>query len=462
MSASAQTMLSEEECWVSMISAVSMTVVCSSYEHRLILTSAFYRLPTREKATLMLSRSRRWQLMDYVLVRRRHRQDLMANKAIPGADGWTDHRLVIFKIRLSLQPRRRPQATVARNAGHLDGSQGRGDLEICHCYKAKNFFVEIKTIYGFQKKETDKSILLTEELQILTIWTEHFRGIHNRPSTVSNVAIDRLPEVEINTGLDLPPPLPGTIRIVQQLSRRKASGSDAIPAEVHKNCDHRLLDRLTALFQEKWHCGQVPQDFKDATIVCLYKRKGNQQLCDSPRGISPLNIARKIFVRTLLSRLNDHPEQGFLPGSQCDFRRQRAPLTCCLAPASYKRSARRCGLTSTPPGILRRPSTWTGGHLLNSRRIQTPMRLNATTIHGLLFADNCALNSTTEEDMQWSMDHVVSDCAHFGLTINTDKTVIMRQRASTAAYCIPGIRANGIELKIVDSFNYAPSESTTK
>nr|VZI31236.1 unnamed protein product [Spirometra erinaceieuropaei] len=163
--------------------------------------------------------------------------------------------------------------TVARNAGHLDGSQGRRDPKICNRYNAKNFLVAIKTIYGLQTKGTDKSTLLTEELQILTLCTEHFRSIHNRPSTVTNAAIDRLPEAEINTGLDLPPSLPGAIHIVQQLSSRKASGSDAIPVEIQKNGDHRLLDRLTAHFQEKWHCGQVSQDFQDATIVYLYKRK---------------------------------------------------------------------------------------------------------------------------------------------------------------------------------------------
>ncbi|VDL90441.1 unnamed protein product [Schistocephalus solidus] len=69
--------------------------------------------------------------------------------------------------------------------------------------------------------------------------------------------------------------------------------------------------------------GQVPQDFKDATIVHLYKRKGNRQLCDNPRGISSLNIAGKIFDRFLLNRLNGHLEQGLLPESQCCFRRPR-------------------------------------------------------------------------------------------------------------------------------------------
>ncbi|VDL94291.1 unnamed protein product [Schistocephalus solidus] len=78
-------------------------------EHRLLLTNTFFRLPTREKATWMHPRSRRWHLLDYVLVRRRDRQDVLVTKAIRDADGWTDHRLVISQMRHRLQSRRRLQ-----------------------------------------------------------------------------------------------------------------------------------------------------------------------------------------------------------------------------------------------------------------------------------------------------------------------------------------------------------------
>ncbi|VDL95438.1 unnamed protein product [Schistocephalus solidus] len=78
-------------------------------EHRILLTNIVVRLPTREKATWMRPRSRRWQLLDYVLIRRRDRQDVMLTKAIRDADSWTDHHLVISQMRLRLQPRRRCQ-----------------------------------------------------------------------------------------------------------------------------------------------------------------------------------------------------------------------------------------------------------------------------------------------------------------------------------------------------------------
>nr|VZI14956.1 unnamed protein product [Spirometra erinaceieuropaei] len=420
-------------------------------EHRLILTNTFFCLPEREKATWRDPRSRQWHLLDYVLVRRRDQRDVLVTKAIAGADGWTDHRLVSSKMRIRLQPCRRPQVKrspgklnvtllslpahhlhfsnelaqrldnlpiaaadddaaataenasvenrwcqlrdtvqstalavlvraphqhqdwfddndaairnllaeknllhkayvdhptdatkaafyrsrrhlqqrlretqdtwTARKAEEIQGSADRNEW--------KNFFSAIKAVYGPPTKGTapllsaDGNTLLTEKTQILQRWAEHFRGVLNHPSVISDVAIERLPQVETNVDLDLPPSLPETIRAVQQLSSAKAPGSDAIPAEVYKHGGLQLMDYLTALLQEMWRQGEVPQDFKYATIVHLYKRNGNRQICDKHRGISLLNIAGKIFARIILNRLNNYLEQGLLPESQCGFRRHR-------------------------------------------------------------------------------------------------------------------------------------------
>ncbi|VDM01341.1 unnamed protein product, partial [Schistocephalus solidus] len=77
--------------------------------------------------------------------------------------------------------------------------------------------------------------------------------------------------------------------------------------------------------------GQGSPDFKDVTIVHLYKRKAKQQLCGNHRGISLLNIAGKIFARILLNRLIGHLEQGLLPESQCGFRRHRGTTDMTVA-----------------------------------------------------------------------------------------------------------------------------------
>ncbi|BHF66224.1 hypothetical protein SprV_0200924000 [Sparganum proliferum] len=130
---------------------------------------------------------------------------------------------------------------------------------------------------------SDGSILLTEKSQILKRWAKHFSTVLNRPSTITDTTINRLPMVEINVELDLPPSLPETVRAEQKLSSGKASRSDAIPAEIYKHGRHLPMEQLTSLIQEMRHYGQVLEDFKGATIAHLCKRKGNRKLPNSTR-----------------------------------------------------------------------------------------------------------------------------------------------------------------------------------
>ena len=73
-----------------------------------------------------------------------------------------------------------------------------------------------------------------------------------------------------------------------------------------------MAEKLTELFHCTWRKEAIPQDFKDASIIHLYKRKGNPQVCDNHRGISLLSIAGKILAKILLNRLNVHLDQSDL------------------------------------------------------------------------------------------------------------------------------------------------------
>ena len=61
-----------------------------------------------------------------------------------------------------------------------------------------------------------------------------------------------------------------------------------------------------------WRKEAFPEEFKDATIIHLFKRKGNSQVCDNQQGISLLSVAGKILARVLLNRLNEHLERSGL------------------------------------------------------------------------------------------------------------------------------------------------------
>ena len=55
-------------------------------EHELLITSTVFRLPTRRKTSWMHPRTKHWHLIDYVIVRRKYRQDVRVTKTLCGAD----------------------------------------------------------------------------------------------------------------------------------------------------------------------------------------------------------------------------------------------------------------------------------------------------------------------------------------------------------------------------------------
>nr|VZI37427.1 unnamed protein product [Spirometra erinaceieuropaei] len=144
-----------------------------------------------------------------------------------------------------------------------------------------------------QDARTARKSIEIQGTQILQRWAEQFRGVLNRPSNISDTAIARPPQVKTNANLVLPPSLHETIRAVQQLSSGKAPALDASSAEVYKHDGPQIMEHLTAPFQDMRRQGEVPQDFKGATIIHLYNRIGNRQLCDNHRGIFLLKIAGK-------------------------------------------------------------------------------------------------------------------------------------------------------------------------
>nr|VZI13888.1 unnamed protein product [Spirometra erinaceieuropaei] len=103
-----------------------------------------------------------------------------------------------YRSRRQLQQRLREMqdAWTACKAEEVQGYADRNEW--------KNFFSEIKFVYGPPTKGTapllsaDGNILLTEKTQILPRWAEHFRGVLNRPSVISDAAMERLLQVETN------------------------------------------------------------------------------------------------------------------------------------------------------------------------------------------------------------------------------------------------------------------------
>ena len=630
-------------------------------EHELLITNTIFPLPIRNRTSWMHPRSKHWHLIDYVIIRKRDRRDIRVTKAMCGAECWTDHRLIVARLNLHIQPKRRPQGVKAPKrvnvnklktedakksfvetlAEHLESvkaenqtvesfwkdiretvystameclgpisrkhqdwfdencieitqmmeekrsaykihiedplSRGKKDTwkSLCSNVQAKlrqmhdswlskkaddiqsfadrndmkNFYDGLKEIYGPTSSGTspllsaDGSTLITDKEKILGRWAEHFESVLNRPSAINDEAIDRLPQIPIDDNMDNLPTIEEIEKATRLLSSGKAPGSDSIPAEIYKEGGSALLEKLHQLFTLIWQEETLPQDFKDASIIHLYKRKGNRQACDNHRGISLLSIAGKVLARVLLNRLIEHLERGHLPESQCGFRKDRGTIDMVFAARQLQEKCQEqntdlystyvdltkafdtvsreglwrimskygCphkfitivrqfhdgmlarvqdgGESSAPfavtngvkQGCVLAPTLFSimfsamlsdafrdkdmgisiryrmDGSVFNLRRLQAKTKVSEDSINDLLFADDCALNATSEANMQQSADIFSEACSNFGLTISTKKTEVMHQPAPGKQYIEPNININGQRLNVVDKFTYLGS-----
>ena len=98
-------------------------------------------------------------------------------------------------------------------------------------------------------------------------------AILNRPSSINDDAINRLPQVECNLLLEFPT-VYETVKAIKLPSSGKAPGSDAIPAEIYKAGGTPVAKKVTELFHIMWRKEASPQEFKDASIIHSSNGKG--------------------------------------------------------------------------------------------------------------------------------------------------------------------------------------------
>ncbi|XP_063366332.1 craniofacial development protein 2-like [Cydia amplana] len=99
--------------------------LCAQYH--LAIKNTMFRLPAKHKNTWMHPRSKHWHLIDYAIVRQRDISQVQVTRVMRGAHCWTDHRLVIAKLRLRLRHPRRSERSkpVCINVDRLNDREAR-------------------------------------------------------------------------------------------------------------------------------------------------------------------------------------------------------------------------------------------------------------------------------------------------------------------------------------------------
>ena len=88
--------------------------------------------------------------------------------------------------------------------------------------------------------------------------------------------MELIPQLPIIPDLEQSPTFHEIYVAMKGLKNNKAAGPDGLPAEVFKHGGYHLLHRRHRFITSAWSSGCVPQQWKDATIVTVYKRKGDK------------------------------------------------------------------------------------------------------------------------------------------------------------------------------------------
>ena len=112
--------------------------------------------------------------------------------------------------------------------------------------------------------------------------------------------------------------------ILDNIDPNKATGPDDISGRILKECSKEISPSLTMLFNMSLDSGIVPNMWKRANVVPVFK-KGEKTLCSNYRPISLLCIVSKVLERALLNQIKNEIiplitkfQHGFLNGKSTE------------------------------------------------------------------------------------------------------------------------------------------------
>ena len=169
-------------------------------------------------------------------------------------------------------------------------------------------------------------------------------------SMITDDAINRLPQVECNLLLDEFPTISETVKAIKLLSSGKAPGSDAIPAEIYKAGGTPVAKKMTELFHIMWGKEAIPQEFKDVSIIHLFKRKGILSCVIIIVASLYCQVLGKSLQEFYLTNwINTLNSQDVYQKASVDSERTEEQLTWSSQQGNFKRNARNRTWTSTWP-----------------------------------------------------------------------------------------------------------------
>ncbi|GAA6071721.1 uncharacterized protein LOC117871822, partial [Tachysurus ichikawai] len=342
-------------------------------------------------------------------------------------------------------------------------------------------------------------------------WVEHYLELYATQNVVTDTALDAIPDLPVMEELDTPPTLEELRKAIDCFACGKAPGSDGIPPEVLKIGKPALLKPLHKLLCLCWGQGHIPQDMPSfgkafahvalarwqtlasriypesqcgfragrSTVDMIFSLRQLQEKCceqQMPLYIAFIDLTKAfdLLSRSGLFRLLQ--KVGCPPQLLAIIRsfHENMHSTVCFNGATSEAFPvssgvkQGCVLAQTLFAIFFSMllqyafkdcsegvyiHTRTDGKLFNIARLRAKTKVTEVLIRELLFADDAALTSHTEDGLQKLVCRLSHACKEFGLTIILKKTNVMVQDADSP----PTITIEGYNLEVVENYTYLGS-----
>ena len=193
-----------------------------------------------------------------------------------------------------------------------------GDLRGWYGHLKGGWKLQGKKLRGAQYIRDENGKLLRKLDEIRARWRRYFTSLLNTTSaTLNRTIIEGLSQKPTALSLGDPPVVSETKKALRSMANDKAMGPDELPAELLKlrlsDSSHEILFAFHDIIVAVWMTGEVPQEWKDATIKVLHKKKDRTE-CGNYRGLSLVAHAGKVLLKIVANRLGDFCEEaGILP-----------------------------------------------------------------------------------------------------------------------------------------------------
>ena len=163
--------------------------------------------------------------------------------------------------------------------------------------------------------------VLHEEEEIVKRWESYFKELLNPVGVrIQDTQALFTPNYQDHTEPNL---LESEVRkTVTTSPKRKAAGDDSITTEAIQACGEIGIQWLTAIFQKAWKERKVPEDWQNAIVVPIWKKKGSKKDCSTYRGISLLSHVGKMYAK-ILEQSTRAKTEHLLSDAQFGFRKGR-------------------------------------------------------------------------------------------------------------------------------------------